>query len=378
MLDRILYAEVYLICLMVAAMLLYWTDRRGNRSTSERWMIALLLAFCANFTANFLFTLAGIFLKGQPALVPALYAFKTLYFITMALGVGGWCGFGETELRSENSRRKAGRWMILLPAAAPIAVTLVNLFTHQLFSISEDGGYHRHFLFHFVMLYLILMSGQVSVRLLIAARKQMDPVKKGHLRLTAGFPVCIMVAWLLCFIGESIPVICVSVMLALLGMFIGANSMEVSMDKLTQVNNRQNLISFLNYRIANHEDKLYLLMIDVDFFKTINDTYGHLEGDRALEFVASTLKKSCMNYKKRPYIARYGGDEFMIVLEGNRQEVADLVATIRSLLKENKPRDMEYEITLSIGVTEYESGMTAKGLIASADERMYAIKQARG
>lgn len=377
MLDRILYAEVYLICLLVVAMLLTWTVRRGNRSTSERWMIALLLAFSANFTANFLFTLSGIFLKGQAALVPVLYAFKTLYFITMALGVAGWCGYGEAELRSENSRKKIGRWLILLPAGVPVAVALVNLFTHHLFSIDPEGGYHRDYLFHFVMIYLIVMSGEVSVRLLAAAGKQMDPVKKGHFRLTAGFPICILAAWALCFIGESIPVICVSVMLALLGMFIGANSMQISMDKLTQVNNRQNLMGFLNYRIANHVEKVFLLMIDVDFFKTINDTYGHLEGDRALEFVASTLKRACINFKKRPYIARYGGDEFVIVLEGNRQEAADLVAKVRTLLKEGKPKDMLYEITLSIGVTEYASGMTAKGLIASADEKMYAIKQAR-
>jgi hypothetical protein len=138
MLDRILYAEVYLICLLVVAMLLTWTVRRDNRSTSERWMIALLLAFSANFTANFLFTLSGIFLKGQAALVPVLYAFKTLYFITMALGVAGWCGYGEAELRSENSRKKIGHWLILLPAGVPVAVALVNLFTHHLFSIDPD------------------------------------------------------------------------------------------------------------------------------------------------------------------------------------------------------------------------------------------------
>ena len=147
------------------------------------------------------------------------------------------------------------------------------------------------------------------------------------------------------------------------------------MDKLTQVNNRQNLTSFINYKLYDHVSRLYLLMIDVDYFKTINDTYGHLEGDNALITVANTLKRACAAFKKRPFIARYGGDEFIIVLEGTQEDAEQLCASIRYILDEDKER--RYPLTLSIGMSSYRSGMTAKEMIAAADEELYKIKQAR-
>ena len=99
-------------------------------------------------------------------------------------------------------------------------------------------------------------------------------------------------------------------------------NLQVSVDKLTQVNNRQNLLSYLSYKINNHEETVYLIMMDIDKFKTINDTYGHLAGDDALICVAKALKQACAQFKKRPFIARYGGDEFVVILEGTTDDLA--------------------------------------------------------
>lgn len=376
--EKLLYAEVYFICMLVLALLLYWAVRKETRSFSERWLDRLLLCFLCNFAANFLFAIFNHVLQGTGLLVPVSYALKTLYFITLDIGVFAWCAYGETELHIDNQRKKRFYALLALPLIVPIAGVLANLSTHRLFSIEEGTGeYHRHELYHFHMLYLAVCGMACSVRQLIRSWNELDPSKKSHLRLTAAFPLCILAAWLLSFMGEKVPVICVSIMFALLCLFIGANEQQISKDKLTQVNNRQNLIGFLNYKIVNHEEKIYLLMIDIDYFKTINDTYGHLEGDQALIFVSNVLKKACEIYKRRPYIARYGGDEFMVVLEGTRQDVSALVDRIHQLLQENKPKDSPYDVTLSIGLAEYQVGMQAKDLIAAADEEMYKIKQAR-
>ena len=82
---------------------------------------------------------------------------------------------------------------------------------------------------------------------------------------------------------------------------------QISIDKPTQVNNRQNLLGFMDYKLRNHDHDVYLMMMDLDSFKQINDTYGHVEGDNALVNASKGIKEACGGYVPRPYIARYGG-----------------------------------------------------------------------
>jgi diguanylate cyclase (GGDEF)-like protein len=172
-------------------------------------------------------------------------------------------------------------------------------------------------------------------------------------------------------------VICVCVAVELLCLYIGNMHRQISMDKLTQVNNRQNLFGFMSHKLKNHAQDLWLLMIDLDFFKTINDTYGHLEGDRALTRLAGVLKASCADILPRPYIARYGGDEFIIVLEGDETAVETLRAEIRRNLDGIPEGDAPYRLAVSIGAARWEEGMDNTALIAAADAELYRLKHAQ-
>ena len=204
-----------------------------------------------------------------------------------------------------------------------------------------------------------------------------DPTQKAHLRLTASFPLCILAAIVLSSAGEAVPVICVCITVELLCLYMGTISHQISMYKLTQVNNRQNLIGFMNYKLKNHSDDLYLLMIDLDYFKSINDTYGHLEGDRALTQLSGVLKQACGPFARRPYIARYGGDEFIIVMEGTAEDAQRLCDSIRAKLREINSTSDTYQLQVSIGCAQWQPGMDQKQLIAAADAALYQIKHAR-
>ena len=95
------YAEVYLVCIIVVALLTFWSTRRSTRSVEERWLVYVLLAFLGNFASNFFFKLFNGRLIGSEALfLPASYFFKTLYFITLDIGVFAWCGYAETEQKN--------------------------------------------------------------------------------------------------------------------------------------------------------------------------------------------------------------------------------------------------------------------------------------
>ena len=141
---------------------------------------------------------------------------------------------------------------------------------------------------------------------------------------------------------------------------MSASTQQISLAKLTQVNHRQNLPGYMDYKLSSHDELLFLLMIDVDCFRQINDAYGHLEGDVALVRVARALKAACVPARKRPYIARYGGDEFIIFMAGSRAEA-----------------EAPYRLAVSIGVGEWWPSMNVKDLIAKADAAPYAVKQAR-
>lgn len=375
--EHILYAEIYLICGIVVGLLLMWMVKRNTSSTQEKKLRNVLAWFLANFAANFIFTLCNSFLGSSFLRLPLSVLFKNLYFATMIMGVGSWCAYAEAVQKVSLKRYRIT--MSIVGAALVLAVVplIVNLWTNSMFYFDDDLVYHRGPGFHYFMLYLFAASATFAVRLVIHSNTESDPTQRTALRQAALFPVCLLLAWILCFVGESVPVICVCIMVELLFMYTGANNQMISKDTLTQVNNRQNLISFLNYKVITHDERLYLFMVDVDYFKAINDNFGHLEGDNALVDVVNALKKACQPFRKRPYIARYGGDEFIVVLEGMGADAAALRESIPRILKEEARPGAPYTLQVSMGVAEYDPGMTPEDMIAAADEALYEIKRNR-
>lgn len=376
--EASLYAEIYLICMILVGLLVHWSARSESHSASDQWLIRCFIGFLATFTANFLFTIFNRGIIQTPWTRELSYVLKSLFFLFFSLSVMAWCGYAETEIRRGDMVRKKVHMMFIIPSIIPIIPIVLNVWTHLLFRFDESLMYKREILYHFLMLYLIACTAYFAVRLVIRSFREFSPSRKSFLRVSASFSLCILLAWLLSFAGESVPVVCVCVTINLLCIYNGANRQQISLDKLTQVNNRQNLIGFINYKLINHESRLYVLMIDVDYFKPINDTYGHLEGDHALVRVADALKHSCNSFRRRPFIARYGGDEFIIVLEGTQEEAERLCNCIHSKIKESQEKEKSpYDLTVSIGMAGYRNGMQSKDLIAAADEELYKVKQAR-
>ena len=376
--EAILYAEIYLFCIIIVWLCKYWSDQRSSNSASERWLHTALVGFLVSFISNFLFTLVSRVLPASPVTHHASWLFKTAYHVMLCFGVFAWCGYADTECRGTLFTTRKRVMLSAIPLGLMVALVISNLWTHSLFTITE-GGYVRGKLFQLEMGLLVAITTVFSVKLLLHARSETDPIKRGHMKLVSSFPLCLLIAWLLTLAGESFPIISVAITIELLCLYMGTSTQQISMDKLTQVNNRQNLLSFLEYKCVNHSEKLFLFMMDLDYFKTINDTYGHLEGDDALIRASKALKMSCGDhFRRRPYIARYGGDEFIVVIESTRQEADLLLENIHSNLKKlNDEANKPYNLAFSIGVAEYHPGMDANALIEAADSELYKIKRAR-
>lgn len=136
-----------------------------------------------------------------------------------------------------------------------------------------------------------------------------------------------------------------------------------SIDPLSGLYNRRVLENIRNYELVS--------MIDVDNFKTINDSFGHDVGDRVIRIVSSIIKN---NSRGNDYVIRYGGDEFLVVFTGgDLKTIKERMEKIRKEVSE-QIKLPNFNLTLSIGVSPYEPGCTLEDSIKKADEIMYYSK----
>ena len=152
---------------------------------------------------------------------------------------------------------------------------------------------------------------------------------------------------------------------------------EAIHDDLTRLHNRR----YFNERLIDEVDRakrygnqISLLFCDIDYFKNVNDTYGHPIGDDVLRWIGNMLRSKL---RKTDVVARYGGEEFAIILLNTEKNKAyDIANGLRSsIADQGLPGNDRVRATLSIGVATYgEDAITFEGLINCADKALYKAK----
>ena len=145
-------------------------------------------------------------------------------------------------------------------------------------------------------------------------------------------------------------------------------------DGLTKLYNHSYMYELLNYemeRCKRYEKHLAVIMFDLDLFKEINDTYGHLKGDEILVQTAEIIKKSI---RRTDFAGRYGGEEFLVILPETDSKTGFVVAEKIRIEVESFFSDKKLSVTMSGGIGEYRQGITINELINAADKNMYISK----
>lgn len=150
---------------------------------------------------------------------------------------------------------------------------------------------------------------------------------------------------------------------------------KASYDYLTNLYNRAKFDSFLSYEISKinryDKEKLSILLLDIDYFKNVNDTFGHLVGDNVLQEIAQIMTV-CL--RQSDIVARWGGEEFIAMLPETTIDQAYYVAEKLRATIENHSFDVVSKITCSIGIAIYHNNNKKSELFKRADEALYRAK----
>ncbi|NLI20840.1 MAG: GGDEF domain-containing protein [Clostridiales bacterium] len=268
--------------------------------------------------------------------------------------------------------------LYIVPIALNTLLLVVNLFTPLVFHIDEAHVYHRD---RYFFVYSLCMYLYALVSLLMVIRRAMQrdsSPERTEYRYMALFIIPPLLAGLLQWMYYGLSVIWTSVVLSIIMVYVNVLSRQISTDPLTGLNNRRKLNRFLDTKIrsAEADETMFLMVLDADGFKTINDTYGHAAGDRALVVIADILKDLCAD--QNCFLARLGGDEF-VILGMDREDFSpdQMINRLDGAVAAFNAHTTEpFRLSLSIGWARFDPARMnhADALLIAADQDMYRVK----
>lgn len=350
-------------------LLLYYTSRTrlGIRHTEERIYTSMLFGLVAAcFLESFSYSIDGIVFPGARVLnyIANTYLFTAnvilplfvLFYIDLDL-------YGDRK--SLIRKYKAQICVVVFM----IAMNLVNFIVPVIYYISPDNVYERRpfsYVYYIVILWICLSSVVLTRRY----EKENGPIAFFNIGVFLA-PVLIGAALQFMFYGLSLAWL--SSAIGLTGLHMMKQNETAYIDPLVDIYNRR----YMNYVIDSWIDRKYRFagaMLDIDRFKSINDEFGHSEGDKALMKTAELLKAA---KTENEFLFRFAGDEFIVV---RRTDSPDGLSSFLKRFTEelegfNSGEDRRYRLGISCGTGFFEPGLTTiDSFMKELDDNMYEMK----
>jgi diguanylate cyclase (GGDEF)-like protein len=256
-----------------------------------------------------------------------------------------------------------------------IMVTASALFRLKWFYFFYDNVYYRGLFFYERAMTLMFFIVMLMVYAIVFRKDFMSEYKNTVLCL----PLFSFIGALLQVFISNIDCTYAGISLGCLVLFFYFQSNDINVDYLTGVLNRRGLDIRMEYRIKNSQSggkDFTAIMMDLDNFKTINDTFGHEEGDKAIKIMAEILDET---FGEGVTIGRFGGDEFCVITDiTSRDEIDKKIDEIHTRLEAvRKKRGWNKNVNLSCGyeVYDHSCNMTREKFAKTIDSLMYREKQ---
>lgn len=354
-------------CAILLTLLISSKLVRQRKTSADKVFTAIVfLTGGACITETLTFALDGKVFRGALAVDLGLNSLLYLFNIVTSFL---WLEYTDLRLyRSEERlKRKMPVRMILLVIGA--VGILVNLRYEFIFSIDENMYYHRLMpgYLYYLITYVYLIWSEVLRRRYYA--------DYGKIKFFPMFifliPVIIGTTLQALFYGISF--VWCSVAIGLVGIYMSLQNELSYIDALTGLYNR-NYLNMILSEVYRRGIPSSGIMIDLDYFKSINDTYGHNTGDVALMEAATIIRAAA---PERSITVRYAGDEFIVIARGaGRQQAEMIVDSIRRGVDIfNRTGGHKYELSFSIGISVYNGNdETVEAFLHRMDQDMYEEK----
>lgn len=375
------YIEINLIGVIVLLTMLFYIIgmRQSAERDDQRNFVKLLICNVAILVSDIaIYLMRG---HGSLGLIAINHLVCSLYFILHSYFGYLWIRYSIKKLYPEFEPGCKLKALLILPGLMNMLMILSSPWTNWIYSLTSTNQYMRGTYIWAAILISYLywvMSAVLVVWEMLAQKRIREQTVYTTLLI---FPIPTLIGNLLQmqFYGLSIVWVCSAISLLIL--FINLQNDQLTRDILTGLFNRRQTNMQIAWEINHLTDANYLLfviMVDVDCFKEINDRFGHLVGDQALVAVSSVLKKGC---REKDFIARFGGDEFIIV--GHAKSTAEIELLHNNIMQQmqrhNSENALPYTLSLSAGYSQYSRKdiLSIDSIISAADKAMYQMKNSK-
>ncbi len=353
------------------ALLLLVFQENDRKSKSNKAFIKLVLALISlvlvSVIGDFANEAGGKWIALAEASTFFVFAFDPFGFLFSLSYIDSYTVYGDKK------KREFFVWLFRGYAVLNLVlVTVSQIFGLNWYYYYVDGMYHRGAFYIVRGLFHVVLC--VSVLLFVFMFKEciIDTYKVPIM----AFPLIVGIGGLLQVTLFNINIEYAATVFACLILLIYVQRRDVNLDYLTGTVNRRGIDMAMKRAILESKEKEFAaIMIDVDYFKTINDNFGHKAGDEVLECIADVLRSS---FEKNDIVGRFGGDEFCIITRTNdenelNRKIDNIKDSVACIDWSNKGK-IDLSISAGVAVYDYGSGMKVKDFLETIDRRMYEEK----
>lgn len=286
-----------------------------------------------------------------------------------------WFTLARFECRVTNDNTI--RALLAVPAALVPVIHTVGYFMGENVTSLPDGGI-MYGVCHITI--NCIQWFYVSVATIYAIYKLRQATTRADRQMCMAF-VAFMIPFIIAATVDTLipgtPIAAASIVVSFVFIMTWMQESRISNDALTGLNNRRRADAFLDEIMprVSPQQPLYLFIIDLDKFKEVNDTYGHLEGDHALQLMANALRRTCAQVNA--FAARWAGDEFIIICpKSSKENPDDIVRLIKTSLADvAHEANLDYELSCSVGYALCETpNESYADILSRADVMLYEDK----